>query len=72
MRAAFYHGDLKVLYADDFTVTFYALKKCRSVHATDVSQILMHETYRYGITSNKVLASFYGVSMGEVRRIERH
>lgn len=72
MRAAFYHGDLKVLYADDFVVTLYASKKCRSAHATDVSRILMHETYRYGITSNKVLASFWGVSAGEVRRIDRH
>ena len=72
MRAAFYHGDLKVLYADDFRVTFYASRKCRSVHATDVSRILMHETYRYGISSNKLLASFWGVSMSEIRKIERH
>jgi len=72
LQAAFYHNDLKILYVDDFHMVFFAAYKYRAVHATDIGQILMHETYRHKISSNKLKAEFWGTSLTEIRHIDRH
>ncbi len=33
-------------YIDDFHLIFFVTHKYRAVHATDIRQILIHETYR--------------------------
>jgi len=72
LQAAFYHNDLKILYIDDFHLIFFATHKYRAVHATDIGQILMHETYRHKISSNKMKAVFWATSLTEIRYIDRH
>ena len=72
LQAAFYHNDLKILYMDDFHLIFFATHKYRAVHATDIGQILMHETYRYNISSNKMKAVFWATSLTDIRYIDRH
>lgn len=72
LQAAFYHNDLKILYMDDFHMVFFVTHKYRAVHATDIGQILMHETYRHRITSNKLKAVFWATSLNEIRYIEKH
>lgn len=72
LQAAFYHNDLKILYIDDFHLVFFVTHKYRAVHATDIGQILMHGTYRYKISSNKMKAVFWATSPTEIRYIDRH
>ncbi|MBR1741857.1 MAG: hypothetical protein IJ733_08295, partial [Lachnospiraceae bacterium] len=72
MPAPWYHTGLKLLYMDDYRVVFFVSHRYRSVHKTDVSRILMHETYRYKIPSNRLYAKFWGTGMNVVRYINRH
>lgn len=72
LQPAFYHNDLKVLYMDDFGMVFFAAYKYRAIHATDIGQILMHETYRHKISSNELKAEFWATSLTEVRYIGKH
>lgn len=72
LQAAFYHNDLKILYMDDFHLIFFVTHKYRAVHATDIGQILMHETYRHKISSNKMKAVFWATSLTEIRYIDKH
>ena len=71
LQAAFYHNDLKILYVDDFHMVFFATCKYRAVHATDIGQILMHETYRHKVSSNKLKAEFWATSLTEIRHIDK-
>ncbi len=72
MPAPWYHTGLKLLYVDNYRIVFFVNHMYRSVHKTDVSRILMHETYRYKIPSNKLYAKFWGTGMNVVRYINRH
>lgn len=72
LQAAFCHNDLKILYIDVFHLIFFAAHKYRAVHATDIGQILMHETYWHKVSSNKMKAVFWATSQTEVRYIDKH
>jgi len=71
-KAAFYHGDLKLLYIDDYKIIFYVTHTYRAVHKTDITRILMHETYRHKISSNQLWAKFWGTSLRMVRYVNKH
>lgn len=72
MQAAFCHNDLKILYIDDFHLIFFAAHKYRAVHATDIGQILMHETYQHKVSSNKMKAVFWTTSLEGIQYIDEH
>lgn len=71
-QAAFYHGDLKILYMDDYKLVFYVTHTYRAVHKTDITRILMHETYRHRIPSNQLWAKFWGTSLNMIRYVNKH
>ena len=71
-KAAWYHGDLKILYMDDYRIVFFVSRRWRAVYKTDVSRILMHETYRYKIASNRLYVKFWATGLNVIRYINKH
>lgn len=71
-QAAFYHGDLKILYLDDYYFVFYVTHNYRAQYKTVITYILMHETYRYRILANRFRLRFWATSSDLIRYINQY
>ena len=65
--AAFYRNGLKIMYYDDYKITFFVTPKYKAIHKTDIIQAFMHETYRYRIPSNKLKVAFWSTGTDFVK-----
>lgn len=69
---AFYHSHLKILYFDDYRITFYMSHDYRDDNQTLIEQSLYRECTRYRVSSNKLTASYWATTFNAVRKINRH
>lgn len=69
---AFYHAHLKILYFDDYRITFYMSHDYRDDNQRVIEQSLYRECTRYRVSSNKLLASYWATTFNTVRIVNRH
>ena len=69
---AFYHSHLKILYFDDYRITFYMSHDYRDDNQRMIEQSLYRECTRYRVSSNKLLASYWATTFNSVRIVNKH
>lgn len=69
---AFYHTHLKILFFDDYHITFFMTHDYRDENQKLIEQTLYRECTRHHVPSNKLRAAYWATTFNSVRIVSFH